>query len=97
MNTAKVAIVGFGTIGSGVAKLLLEHGSDFAACRQARATGLRGRFRPEPPAKLTFPPGLLTNDLAKMLADKDVVAVVQTVGGWSPSGHLARCWKAART
>ena len=30
METAKVAIIGFGTIGAGVARLLLEHGERIA-------------------------------------------------------------------
>ncbi len=52
MKTAKVAIVGFGTIGSGVARLLLEHKDRIAqSCRHARRVGLCGRYRPSPAAE----------------------------------------------
>ena len=36
MDVAKVAIVGFGTVGSGVARLLLEHGERIARCAGKR-------------------------------------------------------------
>ena len=56
MDTAKVAIIGYGTIGSGVARLLLEHGDRLA--RQAGKelelvhvvdTDLNGRGTSPPP------------------------------------------------
>jgi homoserine dehydrogenase len=85
MKTSKVAIIGFGTIGSGVARLLLECGD-----RIARHAGQRlelvqvvdpdlGR-----PRNVALPPGMLTNDLSKVLDNKEIVAVVQLVGGLEP-------------
>ena len=65
MNTAKIAIVGFGTIGSGVARLLLEHKERIAhhagmpvelAC--VVDTDLRRQ------RNVSLPPGLLTDDLS---------------------------------
>lgn len=88
-NTAKVAIIGFGTIGSGVARLLLEKGD-----RIARHAGKRielvqivdpdlSRAR-----NVALPPGLLTNDLSKVLDNPEIVAVVQLVGGFEPDRSI---------
>ncbi|MGA2620853.1 MAG: homoserine dehydrogenase [Thermoguttaceae bacterium] len=84
-RTAKVAIVGFGTIGSGVARLLLE--------RQERISRQAGR-RVElvrivdtdllRTRNVTPPPGMLTSDLALVLNDPEIEAVVQVVGGLEP-------------
>jgi homoserine dehydrogenase len=82
MQTAKVAIIGFGTIGSGVARLLLERGD-----RIARHAG-----RPIELARVvdtdltrqrnvTLPRGLLTSDLSEVLDDPGIVAAVELVGG----------------
>ncbi|MBN1393375.1 MAG: homoserine dehydrogenase, partial [Sedimentisphaerales bacterium] len=78
----KVGLVGFGTVGSGVAKILLED-----ADRIAARTGLRlqlacvvdadlKRQRP-----LNLPTGLLTNDLNKLINDKSIQIGIELVGG----------------
>ena len=77
MDTAKVAIIGYGTIGSGVARLLLEHGDRIA--RQAGKplelvhvvdTDLK-RSR-----NFALPPGVLTADLAKVTDNPEIVAAI---------------------
>jgi homoserine dehydrogenase len=86
MNTAKVAIVGFGTIGSGVARLLLEHKDHIArhvgkplelAC--VVDTDIRRQ------RNVSLPPGLLTNDLNKVINDPEVSVAVELVGGLEPA------------
>jgi homoserine dehydrogenase len=85
MNTVKVAIVGFGTIGSGVARILLEHGE-----RIARHAGKRLELvqvvDPDTarPRNISLPPGLLTDDLSKVLNNPEIAAVVQLIGGLEP-------------
>ena len=84
-NTAKVAIIGFGTIGSGVARLLLEKGD-----RIARHAGKRIELVQIVDPDVTrarnvaLPPGLLTRDLSKVLDNPEIVAVVQLIGGFEP-------------
>ena len=78
MKTCKVAIVGFGTIGSGVARLLLECGD-----RIARHAGQRVELVQVVDPDLTrrrnvaLPPGMLTGDLSKVLGNPEIAAVVQ--------------------
>jgi homoserine dehydrogenase len=78
----KVGLVGFGIVGSGVAKILLENAAEI----QAR-TGVSlelacvvdtdmSRTRP-----VTLPAGLLTNDLNRMLNDRTIDIGVELVGG----------------
>ncbi len=81
-KTVKVGIVGFGTIGCGVAKILLEQGNSITT-----RTGLRlelarvvdvdlDRTRP-----VKLPAGVLTNDLNTLLNDKSIEIGVELVGG----------------
>ena len=85
MGNVKVAIIGFGTVGSGVARLLLEHGQ-----RIARHVGRRVELAHvvdvdlTRPRNVSLPPGILTNDLDRVLGDPEVVAVVQLIGGIEP-------------
>jgi homoserine dehydrogenase len=86
METAKVAIVGFGTIGTGVARLLLEHG-DRIAKRAGKKLELACVVDPDlkRPRNFPLPPGLLTADLAKVTGDPEIVAAVELVGGLEPA------------
>jgi len=78
----RVGIVGFGTIGSGVAKLIIENADSISA-----RTGLRLELAcvvdtdttSERPVKL--PEGILTDDLNRLLNDDTIKIGVETVGG----------------
>ncbi|MHC4638415.1 MAG: homoserine dehydrogenase, partial [Planctomycetota bacterium] len=78
----KVGLVGFGTVGAGVAKILLEDADLIAA-----KTGLRIQLSravdtdtaSERPVKL--PQGILSNDLDALLNDKSISIGVELVGG----------------
>jgi len=86
MDTAKVAIIGFGTIGSGVARLLLEHRD-----RLTRHAGKRLELACvvdsdlERSRNYRLPPGMLTADLAKVLDNREIVAAIELVGGLEPA------------
>jgi homoserine dehydrogenase len=88
-QTAKVAIIGFGTVGSGVARLLLEHGERIAR-HAGRPVELVHVVDPDltRPRNVALPPGVLTNDLSKVLANREIVAVVQTIGGLEPDRSI---------
>jgi len=82
MRTVNVAIVGFGTVGSGVARILLESGDALAARAGVRLclkyvcdTDLQ-RSR-----GVAVPQELLTDSLDRVLADGDVGIVCELIGG----------------
>lgn len=86
MNTAKVAIVGFGTIGSGVARLLLDSGERIARHAARRLELVRVVDTDLARARdVTLPEGLLTDDLSKVVDDPEITAVVQVIGGLEPA------------
>jgi len=78
----KVGLVGFGTIGSGVAKLLLEDADSIAS-----KTGLRLELAcvvdidTESPRPVKLPDGILTSDLDRLLKDDSIQIGVELVGG----------------
>jgi homoserine dehydrogenase len=78
----KVGLVGFGTIGSGVAKLILEEAGSIAA-----RTGVRLELAcvvdidTESAREVELPAGILTNDLDKLLKDNSIQIGAEMVGG----------------
>jgi homoserine dehydrogenase len=89
MKPAKVAIVGFGTIGSGVARLLLEQPERIAR-RAAHPVELVRVIDPDTSRKrnIDLPEGMLGDDLDAMLADPSITAVVQLIGGLEPARSI---------
>jgi homoserine dehydrogenase len=81
-STLKVGIVGFGTVGSGVAKILLENADAIAA-----KTGVRLELAcvvdkdTTTPRKVTLPEGLLTDDPDRLMNDPSIEVAVELVGG----------------
>ena len=88
-STAKVAIIGFGTIGSGVARLLLEH-PDRISRQVGRKVELVRIVDADihRPRNIVPPPGLLTTDLSAVVNDPEIEAVVQLIGGLEPDRSI---------
>ena len=86
MDSVKVAVVGFGTIGSGVARLLLES-ADRISRHAGRRVELACVVDPDlvRPRNVTLPEGLLTDDLSRVAEDPEIVAVAQLIGGLEPA------------
>lgn len=82
MVKIRVAIIGLGTVGTGVAKLLLEQSE-----RVARHTGCELELAHvvvndiDKPRDVELPRGVLTDDLSRVINDTDVKLVAQLVGG----------------
>jgi homoserine dehydrogenase len=78
----KVGLVGFGTVGSGIAKLILENADSIAA-----RTGVRLELAcvvdidTESARLVNLPKGILTDDLNKLLKDDSIRIGVEMVGG----------------
>ncbi len=85
----KVGLVGFGTVGSGIAKLLLQDADSIAA-----KTGLRLELAcvvdidTESPRPVKLPKGILTNDLNRLLGDDSIKIGVEMVGGTNAAKQI---------
>jgi homoserine dehydrogenase len=82
MNPINVGILGFGTVGTGVAKLLIENqdliakrvGTKIALTRIADIDTVKDRG-------MTLNPGILINDARKVINDPKIDIIVETIGG----------------
>jgi len=89
MDQIKVGIVGMGTVGTGVARLLVEHGE-----RAARHSGRQLVLAAvvvrddEKPRDLHLPPGVLSTDLRKITHDPEIKVVAHLVGGLDPARQI---------
>ena len=81
-KTVKIAIVGFGTIGTGAAKILLED-ADYIEAKTgirlalARVVDIDTKSK----RKVSLPQGILTDNLNSVLEDKSIEIGVELVGG----------------
>lgn len=89
MEKSHVGIVGMGTVGSGVARLLLDHG-DRTARHAGRTLWLEHVVVRDvrKPRGVELPEGLLTDDLDRLLEDRRVTLVAQLVGGLEPARSI---------
>ncbi len=86
MQKTKVGIVGLGTVGSGVARLLLDHG-DRTARHAGRILWLEQVVVRDlnKPRDCELPAGLLSNDLTRITRDPEIAAVAHLLGGLEPA------------
>jgi homoserine dehydrogenase len=85
MEKTKVAIVGLGTVGTGVARLLLDFG-DRTARHAGRTLWLEHVVVKDvhKPREVDLPAGLLTSDLSRVTRDPEIKAVATLIGGIEP-------------
>ena len=89
MTRVGVGVVGFGTVGTGVVKILLDNaglirrrvGAPIELIRVADLDVARDRG-------ITLPPGVLVNDARQVLSDPAVDIVVELVGGYDFAKRL---------
>jgi homoserine dehydrogenase len=86
MEKTRVAIVGMGTVGTGVARLLLDHG-DRLARHAGRILWLeKATVRDLKKNRgIQLPKGILTDDLDSILKNPDIEVVAHLVGGIEPA------------
>jgi homoserine dehydrogenase len=88
-SAVNVAIVGMGTVGTGVARVLLEE-PERVARRAGKPVQLR-RAVVRDLAKdrgLDVPEGLLTTDVSSVIRDKEIQVAVHLVGGINPAREI---------
>lgn len=81
-DTLGIALIGCGTVGGGVAHVLLAH-ADRVAQRAGRPLALRRVVVRDPskPRDPLIPPALISTDIAAAIADPNVQVVVELIGG----------------
>ncbi|MFH2068961.1 MAG: homoserine dehydrogenase [Candidatus Omnitrophota bacterium] len=89
MKKIGIGLIGFGTVGAGVARMLLE---------RKKILSERAGFIPElvsicdcdlkRPRPVSLPAGILTRDIKKILENPRVQIVVELVGGVEPAGSF---------
>src|SRR5215207_7827693 len=85
----RVAVLGCGSVGSQVVRLLGEQADDLAARVGARVelVGVAVR-RLDAPRDIDVPDGLLTTDATALVTREDVDLVVEVIGGIEPARSL---------
>ncbi|MCH8828218.1 MAG: homoserine dehydrogenase [Planctomycetes bacterium] len=89
MQPLKIAIVGLGTVGTGVAKVLTQQ-SERIARRAGRAIEIH-RVVVKNLAKsrdVAFPHGLLSDDVDSVIEDESIDVAVQLIGGVEPAREI---------
>ena len=89
MDKTKVGIVGMGTVGSGVARLLLDHG-DRTARHAGRTLWLERVVVRDinKPRDADLPDGVLSTDLKSITEDAEIKVVAQLIGGLDPAKSI---------
>ncbi|MDG2385043.1 MAG: homoserine dehydrogenase [Pirellulaceae bacterium] len=86
MTESKVAIIGLGTVGSGVAKILLDESERVSrhAGRPLNLAKVVVRDR-EKNRDCQLPDGVMTTELAEIIEDPEIKVVAQLMGGLEPA------------
>jgi homoserine dehydrogenase len=78
----RVGLVGFGTVGTGVAKLILEESDALAAKMGVRLElACVVDVDTQTPRPVPLPEGVLTDDLNRLLEDRSIAVGIELVGG----------------
>jgi homoserine dehydrogenase len=86
MQVTKVALIGMGTVGTGVARLLIDHG-DRTARHAGRTLWVEAVVVSdiEKPRDYELPKGVLTDDLSRVLKNPEIKLAAMLVGGVEPA------------
>ena len=89
MNEIKVGLLGFGTIGTGVAKLLINNADLIAAKVGARITLKKiADLDITTDRGIALPPGILTTNADEVLTDPEISVVIELIGGYQPAKNF---------
>jgi len=86
-----VALLGYGTVGAAVHRLLVESGDEIERATGHRLRVVRALVR-DPAKERAFPPGegVLTTDFAAVRDDPLVTVAAEVMGGLDPAGGYVR-------
>src|SRR5690242_18092286 len=82
-----VALLGYGTVGAAVTRLLTESAADIERATGHRLRVVKALVR-DPGKERAYPPagGVLTEDFAAVLEDDSIAVVAEVMGGLEPAG-----------
>jgi homoserine dehydrogenase len=83
----KVGLLGLGTVGTGVAKILLDTKGRHPLLNQLEIGKVGVRSHPKPRA-IDLPNSLYTTDLASIVTDPDIDIIIEVIGGLEPARSL---------
>src|SRR5438270_861478 len=86
MQVTKVALIGMGTVGTGVARLLIDHG-DRTARHAGRTLWVDSVVVSDTrkPRDYELPRGVLTDDISRVLKNEEIKLAAMLVGGVEPA------------
>ena len=88
-RTIRIGMLGCGTVGSAVVRMLGEHGDDIAMRAAVRLAVTRVAVRDADRARdVPLPSDVFTTDLASVVADPDIDVVLELLGGTQPAKEL---------
>lgn len=86
MKEIKVGLLGLGTIGTGVAKLLMTNAGLISAKVGARITLKKiADLDTTTDRGITLPDGILTTNADELLTDPEISVVIELIGGYEPA------------
>jgi homoserine dehydrogenase len=88
-RTIRIGMLGCGTVGSAVVRMLAEHGDDIAMRADVRVAVTRVAVRDAGPERdIPLPREVFTTDASSIVADPDVDIVLELLGGLDPAKEL---------
>jgi len=86
MKEIKVGVIGFGTIGTGVVKLLQQNSALITEKLGAKLTlkGIADR-NTSTDRGVSLKPGVLTDDAEQILTDPEISIIIELIGGYKPA------------
>jgi homoserine dehydrogenase len=88
-RTIRIGMLGCGTVGSAVVRMLAEHGDDIAMRAGVRLAVTRVAVRDADRARdVPLPRDVFTTDPASIVADPDIDVVLEVLGGTEPAKEL---------
>ena len=88
-RTIRIGMLGCGTVGSAVVRMLAEHGDDIAMRAEVRLAVTRVAVRDAVPERnVPLSREVFTTDAASIVADPDVDIVLELLGGMEPAREL---------
>ncbi len=89
MRNIRVGFLGFGTVGEGTYRMLVDNAAEVFAKTSAQIEVVRVGVRDLEKVRAVAP-GLVTNDLRSIVTDPNIDVVLELMGGEEPAGEMVQ-------